>query len=110
MEHVNPYGTYEFPVESEYARTGYRSLCEAAPTGPCPSRGEALGDQDHPDSDHGDAGGAADGAGRGGAGVQDDAGEEAEGEVEHGAGEDEDQAEDPDLAGDRPRAGAVGEL
>jgi TnpA family transposase len=25
-EHVNPYGTYEFPVEAEYARTGYRPL------------------------------------------------------------------------------------
>ncbi|MEV5543700.1 Tn3 family transposase [Saccharopolyspora shandongensis] len=28
MEHVNPYGTYEFPVEAEYARTGYRPLRE----------------------------------------------------------------------------------
>ena len=26
MEHINPYGTYEFPVEAEYARTGYRPL------------------------------------------------------------------------------------
>ncbi|WP_179118338.1 Tn3 family transposase [Saccharothrix sp. ALI-22-I] len=26
MEHVNPYGTYEFPVEQEYARQGYRPL------------------------------------------------------------------------------------
>jgi hypothetical protein len=26
MEHVNPYGTYEFPGEAEYARTGYRPL------------------------------------------------------------------------------------
>ncbi|SDJ97848.1 Transposase and inactivated derivatives, TnpA family [Actinopolyspora mzabensis] len=26
LEHVNPYGTYEFPVEAEYARTGYRPL------------------------------------------------------------------------------------
>ncbi|MGW3470058.1 Tn3 family transposase [Saccharopolyspora sp. NPDC000995] len=26
MEHVNPYGTYEFPVEHEYARIGYRPL------------------------------------------------------------------------------------
>ncbi|GAA3862711.1 hypothetical protein GCM10022243_31540 [Saccharothrix violaceirubra] len=26
MEHVNPYGTYEFPVEQEYARQGDRSL------------------------------------------------------------------------------------
>jgi hypothetical protein len=25
-QHVNPYGTYEFPVEAEYARTGYRPL------------------------------------------------------------------------------------
>lgn len=34
MEHVNPYGTYEFPVEAEYARTGYRPLREP----------EAIGD------------------------------------------------------------------
>jgi TnpA family transposase len=26
MEHVNPYGTYEFPVEAEYARQGFRPL------------------------------------------------------------------------------------
>ncbi len=26
MEHINPYGTYEFPVEAEYARTGYQLL------------------------------------------------------------------------------------
>lgn len=26
MEHVNPFGTYEFPVEPEDARTGYRPL------------------------------------------------------------------------------------
>ncbi len=28
LEHVNPYGTYDFPVEAEYARSGYRSLRE----------------------------------------------------------------------------------
>lgn len=26
MEHITPYGTYEFPVEAEYARTGVRPL------------------------------------------------------------------------------------
>jgi hypothetical protein len=30
MEHVNPYGTYEFPVEAEYARQGFRPLREIA--------------------------------------------------------------------------------
>ncbi|GAA2688754.1 MULTISPECIES: transposase [Actinosynnema] len=29
MEDVNPYGTYEFPVEAEYARQGFRPLREA---------------------------------------------------------------------------------
>jgi len=28
MEHINPYGTYEFPVEDEYARIGFRPLRE----------------------------------------------------------------------------------
>jgi len=28
MEHVNPYGTYEFPVEAGYGRVGYRPLRE----------------------------------------------------------------------------------
>lgn len=32
MEHVNPYGTYEFPVEAEYARTGFRPLRASAAT------------------------------------------------------------------------------
>lgn len=32
MEHVNLYGTYEFPVEAEYARTGYRPLRSPADT------------------------------------------------------------------------------
>jgi hypothetical protein len=32
MEHVNPYGTYEFPVEAEYARTGFRPLRAPAAT------------------------------------------------------------------------------
>jgi hypothetical protein len=32
MEHVNPYGTYEFPVEAEYARTGYRPLRDPGAT------------------------------------------------------------------------------
>lgn len=30
LEHVNPYGTYDFAVEAEYARTGYRALREPA--------------------------------------------------------------------------------
>ena len=29
-EHINPYGTYEFPVEDEYARIGFRPLREPA--------------------------------------------------------------------------------
>jgi hypothetical protein len=33
MEHVNPYGTYEFPVEAEYARQGFRPLRQAAQEG-----------------------------------------------------------------------------
>ncbi len=34
MEHVNPYGTYEFPVEAEYARTGFRPLRDLRATSP----------------------------------------------------------------------------
>lgn len=34
MGHVNSYGTYEFPVEAEYARTGYRPLREPGPGEP----------------------------------------------------------------------------
>jgi hypothetical protein len=26
MEHINPYGTYEFPVDAEYGRVGFRPL------------------------------------------------------------------------------------
>nr|WP_040927639.1 Tn3 family transposase [Saccharomonospora azurea] len=32
MEHVNPYGTYEFPVEAEYTRTGFRPLRDPGTT------------------------------------------------------------------------------
>jgi hypothetical protein len=30
MVHVNPYGTYEFPVQAEYARRRFRPLWQAA--------------------------------------------------------------------------------
>lgn len=30
LEHVNPYGTYEFPIATEDARTGYRPLRDPA--------------------------------------------------------------------------------
>ena len=26
MKHLNPYGTYKFPVETKYARSGFRPL------------------------------------------------------------------------------------
>ncbi|GLZ36714.1 hypothetical protein Acsp05_03390 [Actinokineospora sp. NBRC 105648] len=42
MEHVNPYGTYEFPVEAEYVRISYRAAPIRTDPGRAPRDGPAV--------------------------------------------------------------------